>query len=170
MNWKDIPGYEGLYQVSDCGKVKSLSRTVLRKNGLQYYIKEKILKSRISSKGNGYHYVNLHKEESQKSFFVHRLVMYAFSYVDKNMTVNHIDENKMNNHISNLEYLTMGDNTRIYHKNNPTKKILDTHTGVIYNSLISASRFMYNSGETSSKWSYFHKIKNNKQDRFKIIY
>ena len=169
MNWKDVPGYEGFYQVSDCGQVKSLSRTVIRKNGLQYYIKEKILKPRISNKGYGYYYVNLHKGDSQKSFFIHRLVMYTFSHIDETMTVNHIDENKKNNHISNLEYLTAGDNTRTYHKNNPTTKVLDTHTNTMYTSLISASRFMYNSGQATGEWVYYHKIKKNKQDRFKII-
>ncbi len=113
MIWKDVPGYEGLYQVSDCGQVKSLKRL----DKLGRFVKEKILKPGLTK--DGYECVNLYKEGVIKSFLVHRLVMYAHSHVDKELTVNHIDENKRSNHISNLEYCTQGENIRKYQKNNP---------------------------------------------------
>lgn len=90
--WRDIKGYEGLYQISNCGRVKSLK-----------YCKEKILKSIKSS--NGYLQVNLYKDGKRKYFLVHRLVATAFIYNIENYSqINHKDEIKSNNYVSNLEW------------------------------------------------------------------
>lgn len=167
MNWKDVPGYEGFYQISDCGQVKSCSRIIEHPTVGLKTIKEKILKPGLGK--CGYLQIGLSKNGKRKIFLVHRLVIFSHKYIDISLEVNHIDENRLNNHISNLEYLTAGDNTRAYHKNNPTTKVLDTHTNIMYTSLISASRYMYNSGQATGEWVYYHKIKKNKQDRFKII-
>lgn len=93
--WKDIPGYEGLYQVSNKGRVYGIKR----KNILAAAPNEK-----------GYMYVVLCKNNRMKSYRVHRLVMTAFIGNVKNMDVNHIDGDKKNNALSNLEYLTHYDN------------------------------------------------------------
>jgi hypothetical protein len=164
MNWRDIPGYEGLYQVSDCGKIKSLERP----HHLRGIRKEKILI--LSVDRGGYQFIKLWKNGSSKQLYIHRLVMYSHSHVDEELTVNHIDGNKLNNHISNLEYMTNGDNTRYYHKNNPTCVVLDTFTNITFTSVSSASRYMFESKEATGPWVWYHKIKNNKQDRFITIH
>lgn len=93
--WRDIPFYEGLYQVSTKGNVKSLN---YRRSG-----KEKILK--IGKDRNGYIHLTLYKNKKVKCFRVHKLVALAFIPNDnptEKTEVNHIDENKENNCANNL--------------------------------------------------------------------
>ena len=93
--WKDIPEYEGLYQVSNMGRVKSLK---YNRSG-----KEKILK--FGKTKNGYLYVNLYKDGKVKHYDIHRLVASTFIPNPDNLSeVNHKDENKENNHVDNLEF------------------------------------------------------------------
>lgn len=93
--WKDIKGYEGLYQVSNLGRVKSLGNNKRRK--------EKILKQ--VEDGGGYLFVLLCKNGKGKMFKVHRLVAQAFTPNPNNYPqVNHKDENKQNNCVWNLEW------------------------------------------------------------------
>jgi len=110
--WKDIKGYEGLYQVSNIGRVKSLERTVPRKNGSKLPIKERILKPKANR--DGYLTVVLCKGSGKrKGFLVHRLVCEAFHKNPKNKPcVNHIDENKTNNTAGNLEWCTYSENNK----------------------------------------------------------
>ena len=104
--WKSIEGYEGLYEVSNLGNVKSLERQVLGK--LASYtrsVKERILKLKTSK--YGYLEVSLHKEGKLSTKRVNRLVAIAFiNNVNNYPQVNHIDGNKLNNHIDNLEWVT----------------------------------------------------------------
>ena len=101
--WKDIEGYEGLYQVSNLGRVKSLGRKVKKING-KMNVCEKILKPGI---GNGYKKVSLWKNNSSKMFLIHRLVALAFIPNNENLPiVNHKDENRLNNAVDNLEWCT----------------------------------------------------------------
>ena len=180
MIWKDIPGYEGLYQVSDCGQVKSCER--VRWNGkVDYTQKEKILK--LSLQKNGYYHIVLFKDGNRKNFYVHRIVALAFLDGDNTLTVNHIDECKTNNHISNLEYLTRADNVKSWNKNNPervcnrvkkatktkSQQVLDTETGRIFPSVFSASRYMYEKEGAKGLFVWDHKIRLGKQDRFQIL-
>lgn len=102
--WKDIQGYEGRYQISSFGRVKALSFWHNNRFG-GYMTHEHIINGRISRKG--YRYVALQKENEAKEFKVHRLVALHFiqnphSYPQ----VNHKDEDKSNNHVSNLEWCT----------------------------------------------------------------
>ena len=98
--WKDIQGYEGKYQVSNLGRVKSLSRKVF--NGAGYYvINEKILKPRKTHTG----YLRVHLCRDDR--YIHRLVAEAFIPNSNNYSeVNHKDENKQNNRVDNLEWCT----------------------------------------------------------------
>jgi hypothetical protein len=97
--WKDIQGYENLYQVSNFGRVKSLG------NGKSGNSKERILKQGINKQN--YFSVDLCKEGKKKTYRVNRLVAQAFLLNPNNYPcVNHIDENKQNNCVSNLEWCT----------------------------------------------------------------
>lgn len=94
--WKDIEGFEGLYQVSNKGRVKSLNYHNTKK--------EKILKPII---GKGYKRVRLYKNKTSKLYAVHRLVANAFLPNQQNLPcVNHKDECRTNNVVSNLEWCT----------------------------------------------------------------
>lgn len=106
--WKNIKGYEGLYQVSNYGKVRSLDKKVKGSNqyGKIFFVtkKGKQLKSRIK---NGYCNVHLIKNGVLKEFTIHRLVAEAFIPNPNNLPqVNHKDENKANNYVENLEWCT----------------------------------------------------------------
>lgn len=99
--WKDIEGYEGLYQVSNMGRVRSLDR----KDARGHRIKGKMLadcRTRC-----GYRMVGLHQGGNAKCWLIHRLVAMAFLDNPSNLPeVNHKDENKANNAVSNLEWCT----------------------------------------------------------------
>lgn len=100
--WRDIKGYEGLYQVSSLGRVKTLN---YRKHG-----REKILKP-IIHKYTGYCVIGLTKENKQKQYKIHRLVAEAFLNNPNNYPViNHKDEDKTNNNINNLEWCSQAYN------------------------------------------------------------
>ena len=100
--YRDIKGWEGLYQVSNKGNVKSLERTV--RSGKGYRVtKEIILKPKKTI--SGYLYVGLWKESKVKRHYIHRLVAEAFLENTENLSeINHIDENKENNCVENLEW------------------------------------------------------------------
>ena len=103
--WRDIEGYEGLYQISCLGRIKSL------KCG-----KERILK--LGSNPLGYSIVGLYKNGQQKFFTVHRIVAKTFiSKSNDKSEVNHIDGNKKNNKVNNLEWTTRSENIKHAIKN-----------------------------------------------------
>ena len=99
--WKDIKNYEGLYQVSTDGKIRSLDRYVTTRGGAKALRKGKEIKLRKNS--DGYYMVNL----SNRTYSVHRLVAQAFIPNPNNFPcVNHKDENRKNNNVENLEWCT----------------------------------------------------------------
>ena len=107
--WKDIGGYEGSYQVSNMGRVRSVDRVVTFKDGSMRKFKGKVLKPYL---GKGYERVMLCNENGAINKTVHRLVLEAFKpHVNMNdLEVNHMDGDKLNNHLSNLEWVTARDN------------------------------------------------------------
>lgn len=112
--WKDIEGYEGLYQVSNLGRVRSFDRYVNAKGGGRSFRKGRILKAGKTKQG--YSFVALTNEKS-KQFTVHRLVAQAFLKKQNfRKVVNHIDGNKENNSVTNLEYVTSSENTKHAYK------------------------------------------------------
>ena len=107
--WKNIKGYEGLYQVSSEGRVKSLERIIIKKDGRKFTVKERILKPAMNR--YGYLIVALHAGDKQKTLTVHRLVCTAFhENLENKLCVNHINENKTDNRASNLEWCTHKEN------------------------------------------------------------
>lgn len=102
--WKDVVGYEGLYEVSNYGRLRSLDRDLVSIDGKVVRFEGRM---RIASdNGSGYLYLPLSKDGVRKNHLVHRLVATAFienGNPDHDI-VNHIDENPKNNHASNLEW------------------------------------------------------------------
>lgn len=109
--WKYIVGFEGHYKISNHGDVLSTKR-----------VRNKVLKNRINS--YGYHHVYLSKDGKQFERLVHRLVMQHFSNDTPKETVNHIDGNKTNNHIDNLEWATRSEQMIHAYKHNLKKPSL----------------------------------------------
>lgn len=138
--WLDISGYEGLYQISNFGRVKSF-----------YFKNPRILKPH---KVKGYSNVELYKNKKKKQFYIHRLVMENFCPIENMnvLDVNHKDEDKSNNHISNLEWMTHKDNLnygsraekarmKMQGKNSSrSKKVRCVEKNVIYEALREAER------------------------------
>lgn len=107
--WKDIIGYEGLYKVSNLGRIKSLYRVVPHKSKGSKTIPESIKKLNVGT--NNYYIVMLNKNGEKITKTVHRLVAIAFlSNPENKKEVNHKDGNKLNNNIYNLEWNTVSEN------------------------------------------------------------
>jgi hypothetical protein len=96
--WKDILGYEGKYQVSNAGKIKNVVRGTIKAGQIQK---------------DGYEKLVLYKDNFYKSYYVHRLVLTTFigNGKDKDQA-NHLDGNKANNYLENLEWCTRGENMK----------------------------------------------------------
>ena len=107
--WKDIIGYDGIYQISNYGRVRSFSR--MKKGELVSPNPEKTRR--------GYLRVNLHKDNSVKRYSVHRLVAEAFipNHDKSKNVINHIDFDVSNNHVENLEWVTQRENVQHAMKN-----------------------------------------------------
>lgn len=112
--WKPIPGYEGRYEVSNCGRVKSVAfmqRYVLR-NGVEAYRRthERVLSTQ--QQNSGYTIVHLHMNGQRKASTVHALVAYVFLPAKPTAAheVNHLDGDKTNNSTSNLAWVTRSEN------------------------------------------------------------
>lgn len=109
--WKDIPNYEGLYQVSNLGRIKSNYN----------YRKGNILTPRLKK---GYYTIGLRKDGIRKWHLVHRLVASAFILNENDYPqINHKDENKLNNRVDNLEWCTAS-----YNNNYGTRQVRVSHT------------------------------------------
>lgn len=105
-NWKDILGYEGVYQVSDYGRVKRIGEY---SNQVTHWKSDRILKP--CKKDNGYLFVTLSLHNKLKQKYIHRLVAEAFiPNVENKNTVNHLDLDRTNNYVSKLEWATYQEN------------------------------------------------------------
>lgn len=143
--WKAIEGYEGLYEISNYGRVKSLDR--IGHGGRK--LKGRILKK--AKNKDGYFVVDLDSHGKRKQFRVHRLVATAFIPNPNNYPcVNHKDENKLNNNVDNLEWCTIKYNStygnaiikrqkkRNYYS--ISKRVICIETNTIYDSIGKAAK------------------------------
>lgn len=145
--WKDIKEYEGLYQVSNKGNVKSLNYNHTKE--------EKILRPMVIR--NGYLIVTLYKNGKCKRLLVHRLVLMTFAPINNmdKFDVNHKDENKQNNNLDNLEWCTPKYNSNYGSRNQkisiPVVQIDPTTNKVVnvYHSSMEADRQGFNQGAIS---------------------
>ena len=107
--WKPVTGYEDSYEVSNFGLVRSVDRVITRRDGVVYHRDGRILANKIDK--DGYFIVRLNRKGDGRTFKVHRLVYEAFAReLLPGEEIDHIDFNRQNNHIENLQALT--------HKNN----------------------------------------------------
>lgn len=138
--WKDIPNYEGLYQVSNLGRVVSLCYNNNAYNKMTKRSVPRILKGRLTGKKpNRYLSVALYKEHKVKYFRIHRLV--AETFLGKsNLTVNHKDKNVLNNKLDNLEYLTNKDNMRYSRAKKVNQYDLEGNLIKTWNAIIDATK------------------------------
>lgn len=172
--WKDIPGYEGYYQVSTLGRIRSLDRVVFNSshpNGM--HLKEKLLVA--SPDLDRYLGVNLSKNGVRQSVKVHRLVAQTFLENPENKPeVNHKDLNKQNNRVENLEWCLRAENER-HSRNNGMKNLVANkrcepvrcaETGQMFRSISEASKttgvsvwFVKKSVSTGFEVSGFHFVR-----------
>ena len=107
--WKDIKDYEGLYQVSNLGRVKALAREYTAGNGAKRNHNDIIMKP--GKNDHGYFHVALHKDGKRKGQRVHKLVIQSF-IGESTLEVNHINGIKSDNSLDNLEYCTRSENIK----------------------------------------------------------
>jgi len=125
--FKDVPNYEGIYQISNFGKVKSVSRTIKNNKGF-YLSKEIILKSARSK--NNYYSVVLRKENVSKTYRIHVLVAMAFLDFIPNKfecVIDHKNGVRTDNRLENLQIVTQRENIQNYHKSRKGQIGADWH-------------------------------------------
>lgn len=153
--WKDIPGYEGYYQASNLGNIRSVERVVFCRPGVQRKVPSKVLAKNKAGNG-GYYRVMISIKGKVKYVLVHILV--ALSFVDNpenKEQVNHINGNKLDNRAENLEWVTQSENMlHAYNlglqkpKSVKPRRVICVDTGEIFNSILSASESINRSSST----------------------
>jgi len=114
-HWKEIPGWEGLYEVSDRGRIRSLRREVLMPHGKTQVWPGKVRKQCWNGR---YWHVSITRQGVRKTLLVHHAVAAAFiGPRPSGRQVNHKDGNRVNNNAANLEYVTAAENTRHAYEN-----------------------------------------------------
>lgn len=144
--WKDIKGYEGMYQVSSYGRVKSVNREISQQKDGTYFsrkMKSRILKTQIIN--SGYELVNLSKNGIRDARTVHRLVAEAFVQKENGRDdVNHIDGNKTNNLVDNIEWVSRSENVQHSYdhltRKSKGKNVKCIDTGEVFRSVAEAAR------------------------------
>ena len=147
--WKDIPGYEGLYQASNLGRIRSFKRNNIR-----------ILKPGKNRDGSGYYIVKLYLNSVRKNVSVHRLLWTAFNGpIPEGLQINHLNENKADNRLENLSLCTPKENTnygtrnkRVSEKHCKRIQMLDKNNNILktFNSLKEAAQFLNKNKTTAS--------------------
>ena len=137
VTWRPIHNYEGFYEISNTGNVRSIGRVITLSNRRQRAIHERMLKAKLN--GDGYLFVTLSMKGIGKTQYIHRLVAQAFLDNPNNLSeVNHLSGDKKNNTTNNLEWVTHGQNVQHAYDNDLTTNKGANHTfavGVVDNAL-----------------------------------
>lgn len=143
--WKTIPGFEGYYEVSNLGRVRSLNRTVTSSRGKQY-IKRGRIRKPILNDTTGYYAVVLCGEKTKKTMTVHRLVAMSFLENPQNYNcVNHKNENKRDNRVENLEWCS-----KAYNNNFGSRKTASDKP-VVAKHMITGERAVFQNARMAAK-------------------
>jgi hypothetical protein len=112
--WKDVKGYEGYYQVSSHGRVRSLDRHVRRCSETTRFAAGRIMRQFRNKPKGGYHTVNLRREGGCKTHYVHRMVCESFhGPCPEGMEASHADDIRHHNYPGNLSWQTHAENIRV---------------------------------------------------------
>ncbi|MBR6538078.1 MAG: HNH endonuclease [Lachnospiraceae bacterium] len=132
--WRSVKGYEGFYEVSNLGNVRSLARRHRTFDGVKVINGVKGLSP--TDNGNGYLIISLSKDGMRKKRYIHRLVAEAFINKPKGKKyVNHIDYNRKNNNVNNLEWCTQAENIEHSKPNMPKQRNFRPSSGYRYISM-----------------------------------
>lgn len=135
--WRSVHGYEGLYEVSNTGMMRSITRTIKLPNGVPRTLQGKILAIKLNN--DGYPFASLSKDGRAATVYIHRAVATAFiENPDDLPQVNHLDGNKRNNNVSNLAWVTHQQNVKHCYDTGLCKNKGGNHTfavGVVDNSI-----------------------------------
>lgn len=154
--WKDIKGYEGLYQVSNFGRVRSIDRYVSHPKSGMLYLKGRPMSLSIR---NGYSVVSLNKNGKATSHLVHRLVAVAFiENIENKPQVNHKNGVKDDNNISNLEWVTASENSIHAYKKNLNQKGINHYKSKLTNDKVKAIKRLLSMKPNINKYSLAKKV------------
>lgn len=178
--WKDIPGYEGIYQASRSGKIRTKPGKVTSNKRYEHRVwKSRILKQKIpQNRKRKDPRVNLWKDGVCKTFLVSRLVAMAWvPGYGHGLTVNHIDGNTLNNNCANLEWVTRSDNIRkgfelgLFANTMESVMLKCADLEVVFESMAAASRFLgWNSGYIHNCLRTDRPIKDTSGNTYKIYF
>lgn len=146
--WKDIEGFEGLYQVSNMGRVRSCFREGTKGGIIKQFVKDR------------YYKVHIYKNGKQLNFYTHRLVAKAFVINKHNKPeINHIDGNKLNNNANNLEWCNRQENMEHAYRNGLKKtiRVAQMKNGIEIKIFLNANRA---SKETGIHYASIHRCCN----------
>lgn len=169
--WKDIPGYETLYQASNEGRIRTCEGKTTGNARYSCRIwKQRIMKLKMTTnkKGRSDLRVCLWKDGKEKTWLVSRLVAMTWGPgYSSELTVNHIDGNSLNNNADNLEWVSLKDNiqhgfrTGLYAENQIPVVVVNGNSIELYDSMCSASRALgKNSGYLSNRYNKMRKKSN----------
>lgn len=151
--WKDIPNYEGIYEVSINGSVRTVKGKTTQStlHGERVW-KQRVLKSKTDKKG--YKRVVLYKDKKSKQYLIHRLVALAFiPKVKGKEFINHRDGNPSNNHVVNLEWCDHKENLMHAFENRLNK---NAHPIILYNTSTKEMHYFISKAEASKFLGRYH--------------